>query len=66
MLDLKFVRENKEVVKQNNPQEVIKPTISEPTISGAKNEDINGNQKMPLGFITDDQFFDDFFNDEDE
>jgi len=57
---------NEEVVKPNSPQEVIKPTISEPTISGAKNEDINGNQKMPLGFITDDQFFDDFFNDEDE
>ena len=51
------------------PQEINQPVMSEPTVVVDKKEKVestNDNVKMPSGFVTDDQFFDDFFNDEDE
>ena len=45
----------------NNPIESIERSVSEKEEESPKVE-----RRMPSGFVTDDQFFDDFFHDEDE
>ena len=44
----------------------MKKTIDTKLAVEEPKKDAVHQTKVPMGFVTDDQFFDDFFNDEDE
>lgn len=53
-------------VENENKQSVVQTGSVEKNISKKEEQVTKGEHRIPSGFVTDDQFFDDFFNDDEE